>query len=389
MQSPPPNRWLKRILIGLLVLVVIGALGLHLATRELRHQVAQALGPNAEVAAIEAGIRSITIRGIRVRANQGWPTEDELRATRIVVTPDWGALMSQKIGITRIEIDGAYLAMLRQKDGRLALLPSLLGLPQAPGKATAGSPAKNGSDKEGSGKATTPDITIGEIVLRDAAVDFLDASIRTPPHRLRLDGTAARVGPLQLPALSGRTDIDLTGVFQGPRQDGKLTIRGWVELATRDSDVRIELAGADLVAFQPYLVKAADASVRKGTLDLSLHAKVRSKRLDAPGRLTLVGLELASGKSFMGMPRDAVVAMMKDHNGRITAEFALRGNIDDPRFSLNETFLAEIGTATAKVLGISLEGLARGIGGVGTSAASGVGSAVNKLFGKSGKEDRR
>lgn len=388
MTPPRPNRWLKWSLLVLLGLIIVSALGLYLATGELRRQITRALGPNAEVASIEAGIRSITISGIRIRASQGWPAEDELRAARIVVTPDWGALLSRRIGITRIEIDGAYLAMLRRKDGRLVLLPSLLGSSQAQGKANASPPAKAGSEKEGegSGQAAMPDLVIGEIVLRDAAVDFLDASIRTPPHRLRLDGTAARVGPVQLPALSGRTDIDVAGVFQGPRQDGKLTIRGWVELASRDSDIRIELAGADLVAFQPYLVKAADASVRKGTLDLSVHARVRSKRLDAPGRLTLVGLELASGKSFMGMPRDAVVAMMKDHSGRITAEFALQGNIDDPRFSLNETFLAEIGTATAKVLGISLEGLARGIGGVGTSAASGVGSAVNKLFGKREKK---
>jgi hypothetical protein len=97
--------------------------------------------------------------------------------------------------------------------------------------------------------------------------------------------------------------------------------------------------------------------------------------------VTLSGLELSTGKTFMGMPREAVVGMMKDKNGRITAEFVLEGNIDDPKFSLNDKFLTQVGGATAKFLGISLEGLATGIGSAGGAAAQGIGSAVGKLFG--------
>ena len=141
------------------------------------------------------------------------------------------------------------------------------------------------------------------------------------------------------------------------------------------------LSGVDLVAFQPYLIKAAETGVKKGTLDLSLKSTVKKNRLHAPGRVTLSGLELTTGKTFMGMPREAVVAMMKDKKGQITADFVLEGNIDDPKFSLNEKFLSQIGTATANVLGISLEGLARGIGSAGAGAASGIGGAINKLLG--------
>jgi hypothetical protein len=108
---------------------------------------------------------------------------------------------------------------------------------------------------------------------------------------------------------------------------------------------------------------------------------VKKNRLHAPGKVTLTGLELSTGKTFMGMPREAVVGMMKDKNGRITAEFVLEGNIDDPKFSINDKFLTQVGGATAKFLGISLEGLATGIGTAGGAAAQGIGSAVGKLFG--------
>jgi hypothetical protein len=97
--------------------------------------------------------------------------------------------------------------------------------------------------------------------------------------------------------------------------------------------------------------------------------------------VTLSGLELSSGKTFMGMPRDMVVSMMKNKDGKIAVKFTLEGNIDDPKFSLNENLSTRIGSSVAGSLGISLEGLARGVGSAGGSAAQGIGSTVGKLFG--------
>jgi hypothetical protein len=115
-----------------------------------------------------------------------------------------------------------------------------------------------------------------------------------------------------------------------------------------------------------------------------MKSTVRKGMLHAPGTLTLNGLELAStgGSSFMGMPRSAVVSSMKDKNGQITIKFALDGNINDPRFSLNENFMTRIGSSMAGTLGVSIEGLAKGVGSAGSGIAKGVGDSVGKLFGK-------
>jgi hypothetical protein len=160
-----------------------------------------------------------------------------------------------------------------------------------------------------------------------------------------------------------------------------VTVNGWAEIATKDSEVRTRLAGVDLVAFQPYLIKAAETGVRRGALDLDLQSTVQRNRLRAPGRIVLSGLELNAGRSFMGMPREAVVQMLKNGDGRIVADFELSGDIADPKFSLNESLLAQVATASAKVLGISLEGLAAGIGSAGGAAAEGIGSALGRLLG--------
>lgn len=154
--------------------------------------------------------------------------------------------------------------------------------------------------------------------------------MRQPAHKLRLEQTTVKVGQVDLPALNGQTSLALDGVVKGVQRDGKVSIKGWVELASKDSEIQTRLAGVNLVAFQPYLIKAAETGVKKGSMDLDLKSTVKKNRLHAPGKVTLTGLELSTGKTFMGMPREAVVGMMKDKNGRITAEFVLEGNIDDP-----------------------------------------------------------
>jgi hypothetical protein len=351
------------------VLAAIAIGGRHLAIGRLHAAVVEALGPNSEVGSIDVGFSAIVINELRIRAGKDWPAADEMRARRIVLRPDWQALSSRQLRITRIEVEDGYLSMLRRKDGKLLLLPSLLAAPRHGGEAM-------------------PTVRIGEILLDNAAVDFFDASIRQPAHRLRVEELQASIGPLHLPAMTERTELVLTALIRGPQRDGQVSLKGWARPASKDSETEVRLAGVDLVTFQPYLIKAAETGVRKGALDLDMKPRIVGNHLHAPGKVTLTGLELSTGKTFMGMPREKVVSMMKDKHGRITADFVLDGDIDDPKFSLNERFMTQVATATARFLGISLEGLAAGIGSTGGSVVEGVSSALGKLFG-GGKSSKK
>lgn len=362
---------LRRILLITLVLVVmlgIGAtVGLHFATRALKTQVEQALGPDSEVKDIVVGWSAIEIRGIRIAAPKGWPAEDTLRADRVVVHPDLLGLFLARVHVPRITIENAYVSALRARDGKLRLLPSLLeGKP----KGEAGTPAP------------MPEVSIGMIEVRDGVLEFFDATVRQPAHKTRLEQLYAKVDDLRVPSLDGRTHIQIDATVKGVQRNGKLLIAGWAELASRDSEIATKLQGVDLVALQPYLIKASETGVKHGTLDMRLKSTVRNNRLHAPGSITLSGLELAPGNSpfgtFMGIPRQAVVAALKNRKGQITVDFTLEGNLNDPKFSLNDNVALRVGAAVAETLGISLEGIGKGIGG----AAEGLGGVVRKLFGK-------
>ncbi|OQA34194.1 MAG: hypothetical protein BWY57_00656 [Betaproteobacteria bacterium ADurb.Bin341] len=358
------SRWLMGLALSLLFLTLVAVVGAQFATRALKSKVETVLGANGEIGEIRLGLTSVEIVNLRIKAASGWPVPDELRAKRIVIRPDLRALLSSHFRLSSISVEDAYISLLRRKDGKLLILPSLLD------KASDQPDAKSYS------------VQVGAVTLSGGAVDFFDATVRKPAHQTRLEQVAARLGKISIPDLTGRTDIDVEAVVKGVRHDGKLTIKGDAEFASRDSEISARLRGVDLVAFQPYLIKAAESGVRRGTLDLEIKSTVRAHRLRAPGTLTLSGLELSSSGGFMGLPRTTVLSMMKDKNGVISTQFVLEGDINDPSFSLNENFSGRVASSLAGVMGVSLGGLAKDVGTAGGSVIKGVGDTVGKIFGR-------
>ncbi len=367
MAATPPSRRLRFWLILLAVLVAVVATALYLASRSLKPMVEEALGPRAEIGAIRLNWGSVEIEKLRIRAPRGWPAMDELRAEQIRISPDLRGLFSRQIVIRTIEIDGAYMSLLRTTDGRLRMLPSLLEKPT--------------TEKS----APLPAVRIGHIGFTNSAITLYDASIRRPPLPLRTEQIRADIDDIQLPSLAGRTRFDVGGTLKGVRHDGTLSLKGWAEIASRDSEMHTRLRGVDLLALQPYLIKAARAGVKRGRLDLDIDARVKSKQLRAPGTVTLRGLELdPEGGGFLGLSRRAAVSMMQDSEKKIVVRFELNGNIDDPAFNLNENIATRFGSALAQSLGVSIEGVARGAGAIGSTigeAAAGAGRAIKGLFG--------
>jgi hypothetical protein len=87
-----------------------------------------------------------------------------------------------------------------------------------------------------------------------------------------------------VPSLKGKSQFDLTAVVKGVRRDGRGSLAGWAEVASKDSSVKTELRSVDLVALQPYLAKAAETRIQKGSLDLDLQSEVSKNHVRAPGK---------------------------------------------------------------------------------------------------------
>ena len=353
----------------LAVIALLIVVGLQLGARALQGKVIAALGPRAEVGSTSIGWTGVVLTSVRVRSDRAhWPADDELRAERIVVTPDLRGLIGGEIRIYTIRVEGGYLSVFRTRAGKVKLLPALL--------------ERNAADRT---PAALPAVTIGKIELHAAAIDFFDASVRQPAVLQRLEHIEASLTDLRLPALSGRSTLKLEGVHKGVAHNGSISFAGTIEFSSLDAGIALRLRGIDLVAFQPYLIRAMESGVRRGSIDLDLDATVHKRRLKAPGTLVIVDLELAPSEGhggFAGLSRQALVAFMKDRKENITVHFTLDGNLDDPNYSLNENFATRVASALGEIVGVSVEGVVRGAGDVAGQAAKGLGTAVKKLFGR-------
>ena len=377
------KKWGIILLVFILVLIIGGVIGFQVAIGIIKGRVVEALGPESEIKELKVGWSAVVVEGLRIKGRQGWPAADTLRAERVVIVPSLRSLLSETIQIGSITVIRPYLSALRTRDGKLQVVPSLLDRPAAKTTAPAGPPARS--------------VAISRIKLEDGVAELFDATVAQPPLKIRMEKIQATVRNVTVPTLKGKSQLDLAAVVKGVQGDGRANVSGWAEIATKNSSVKTELRSVDLVAFQPYLTKATETRLQKGTLDLDLQSEVNGNQLRAPGRITISDLEFAPAKgaldTFMGVPRAAVVNFLKDKNNKIAVNFIIEGDTNNPHFALNEAFATRVASSLAENLGVSIRGVAEGAGtltrkGVEAAgdAAKGVGGALQELFG--GKKKR-
>lgn len=388
----PGRRWWLALLAGLIVVLIAAFVVYQFAIRKIEEKIVNALGPLGEVKELHVGLTRIEMTGLRIRAplpegkEAAWPAEDEFRAEHIVVVPSIPDLLRSQIVLNSIRVEGAYFSVLRARDGNVKVLPSRQKTTPPPGEskrldgATAQAPATATIENDPASSPPARSVTINSIEVINGAVEFFDATLRKTPIKQRLEQINARIGKISIPDLTGQSTIQLEAIHKGVRQDGKISIDGSIELSTRESGITTVLRDVDMVSLQPYLVKAGEAGVNKGALDFELNSSIKKGMLYAPGTLSLSDLELSSPSgTIMGLPRKAAVSMLKNKKGKITVNFVLTGDINDPNFSLNENLSTRIATSIAGKLGVNIEGLAKGIGETSGGTAASIGKALDRL----------
>lgn len=355
------------LLVGLPLLAVLLVAGYFAALHLLKGQIVAALGKTGEVQDIRVSLAHIEIEGLRIKASRaGWPGADELRAKRVRVTPDLRSLLSDTIVVSSITVEDAALSVLRTREG-MKILPALL---DAPGKA----PTKKGVEKPA--KAAGPKIRIGSFKLTRSRVDFYDTTVAARALHIPLDQIELTLDDLLLPAMNEKAQLQLQARVAG---QGSLALDGDLVPANMDSDLKLKLAGVPLKLVEPYLFKGKAGEIKSGTLALDLHSIVAKRQLKAPGHMLLSELEIGG---LTGFAREAMAAFARskgvdaDTRRPVDMDFTLQGNLDDSRFSLNETIYAQGGLAALKLIGIG------GSSGGSDKPGSGLGDALKGLFGK-------
>ena len=373
------KRWQVIVVAAVAILGIAVVAAYRVGVRMLQDRVVDALGPGSRLSELKVNWFSIELFGLSIDAPKGWPTTRTLEAERVRIVPDLRSLFSDRLRISSIVVENPYLSVLRNP-GKLIMVPSLTERERNRKDAPSGQDAANGRA-----------VTISKIEIKNGSLDLYDTTVSRPPLKVRMEEIEAVIRDVGAPAAE-KTHFEFAGIVKGVKRDGRATLSGWVGPGARDSSSRVVLEAVDLVALQPYLVKRNEAQVSKGTLDLKLHSEVRANNLDGKGKIVLQDLQFAPARgyfdTFMGLPRNAVISFLKDNNNAIDVDFTLTGNTNNPNFSLNENLSTRVATAMAGQLGVSIKGVAEGLGTLGRkgmesagSVAEGVGSTVKRLFG--------
>jgi hypothetical protein len=389
-ESPPTRRrWPKILGISLCLFLLIAVAAFLIAVRALKGEIIAALGPGAEVRELKIGLTQAQIIGIRLpapRAESGWPAEDFLRAERVIVTPSLASLLRGRIVLDNIRVEGAYLSLLRARDGRLRLIPTLTEgfvakTARPPARARFAALRRPPFPKPCAVAPAAPPIAIGRLEIVESRLDFFDASLHGAPLKITLENLNLSLEHLRLPGLTGESRLELTGVIKGKQQDGNISIAGQIEFASKASNLKTRLQSVDLTGLQAYLVKAGDADIQRGLLDMEIHSVVKNGQLRAPGMLTLRHLELGDKSNiFMGLSRDLVIAVLQGGKDQISVRFTLAGDLNHPAFSLNESLARSIGVGLMSALGLNVKKLIQGLGNTGGDMGK-LGESLGKILG--------
>lgn len=331
------------------------------ATRIVELRIAGMLGPRGQVGEVRAGFTRVVLTDVAVSGVAG---QADARAKRVVLEPEWRAFLRKEAAFKTITVEGFDFAVVRGADGELHIAPALQAALHA------------GEGGEG-GARRGMSVRVGDLILRGGRLEFEDAAVAKPPHRIPFSEVQARLHPVALPDSQTRSEMEFSGKVEGNR-NGEATVRaqGWLVVGGTDADMTVSVRNMDIRHAAPYLADNGASSLVGGAMDLDMKTAIARRELRASGTVALRGLKFSGEGSLFSLPRKAVLAAMKDHSGALRFQFTLAGDLDNPKFSVTRGFAAQVAQGFGHAIGVGAEGAAEGV----TGAVKELGNALSDLL---------
>ena len=371
----------KLLVIALVIVVVLGvavALLVKYANQIIKVELERRLGKAFSIERIDLAWGHVEAVGIKLKNTAG---KEVIKVDSLSVSADFMGLLRKEYVVSSITLKNPYIFVEVDKKGDI--INPVLPVEPKPKK------AKKQDEQE---KPVAP-VTVKKIEITGGAVDYLDRKTPATPVLTKIRNISLAVKDIHTPLTNTFSPYVLSANIPGRMSTGVVKSNGKINLKSKDTDCKAQVRSLDLTDLQPYFQKDNNVTIRKGFLDLDIDARVASQKVHAPGNAVLKDLEFQSGRGagnqFMGVPLSLVIEYLKTSNNEIPVAFVVEGDLDNPKFSLQEEFVAAMTIALAGKLGFSIEGVAKsllggsvkGSGNVGSSV-KGIGEGLKKLFGK-------
>lgn len=227
----------------------------------------------------------------------------------------------EHLNIDRVELDQPYARFVINENLTTNVSELIVPQPQAPNesKADAGKPLA---------------IRIGGVAINDGSANFADFSLR-PSFATAIQQMNGRIGVLdnQQPQAAS---VDIQGKVD---RYAPMSIKG--KLTPFDPlnslDIATSFKNVELTTITPYSGKFAGYRIRKGRLNLDLHYRIEKGQLNADNKVLVENLQLGErvdSPDAVDLPIRLAVALLKDTQGRIALELPVKGDLNNPEFSV-------------------------------------------------------
>ena len=194
-----------------------------------------------------------------------------------------------------------------------------------------------------------PPITIGSIVISNAAASFTDRSL-TPNVHVAIQQFSGEIAGLSSTE-PRHADVNLHAAVDGV---GPIDIAGHINPFNQSAtnDLKITFKDVDLTPTSPYSGKFAGYRIAEGKLNLDLAYNLVGRKLKSKNVITLDRFtfgEKVNSPDATHLPVRLAIAILKDRNGQILLDVPIEGSLDDPQFRIGKVVMRTILNILEKV----------------------------------------
>lgn len=202
----------------------------------------------------------------------------------------------------------------------------------APRKPARPQPKAAAKNAEGSGGLTS--LEVGVVYLKQGRFTFADKTL-SPQFESVVAPVDLTVTGFSLDP-NRRTELDLTAVIDG---SAPVTAKGWISPLKNpmEANSTVTLQNLDLVALSPYSAKFIAYPVASGQLDWQASVNTEGSTLDMKNAIKARQLELGDkveSPDAADVPVKMGLALLRDMSGDITINLPVKGDLNDPQFSI-------------------------------------------------------
>lgn len=248
--------------------------------------------------------------------------------------------ISQQMRIKEITLNKPFARIEINEDGTTNLQQLLLPQPAA---------AKS-TEAEAGSKAPDFRFTIDQLRTEQGNLRFADRSLSQDfvADIASLGGQSRHISNIP----GQRSDLAFNGKVD---RYAPVTIRGGTNLLVANPilDIAVAFHNLELTTFTPYSGTYAGYAIDKGQLSMKLHYKLEGNRLEGDNDITIKKLQLGEkikSDQAKDLPLGLAIALLSDANGVIQMNLKVKGDLDQPDFSIGNIFWDVLGNTLSKAI---------------------------------------